>query len=474
MKIVQIGSNKAYDDLSNHILQNYKSLEFGLFVEPNKLHNESIKKCYEKYSNIILENIAIKTPLHEGENLRIYYHTNDYPDYQLASCNIEHIKNHLWVPHLWRDGDGEIKYFEVESITLEELFQKYEIEELDWLCLDIEGIDAEILLTTNWKKYKIKRIEFEHLHLGFYRESIYNMMIGMGYTKIDSLHEYDWAFENKNIIFANEKLKNFPSLNFISIEESNDRREVLYQNFEKFGITDVTPHIYKRYNDEEHNVICGPSFLHISGRGPVTSHLKAIREWYENTNEPYTFFCEDDLSFETVEYWNFTWEEFFSKLPSNWGCVQLALVREDMFYFYNPEVRLRHRCFDDWSGCAYLISRNHAQKLVENYYYDDCFHLEYKGTDRYIRYDQEYAHSFILPQIENIVYSYFGDIGGVNSLDDGSAIYVFPLFVENVNLFSSTWVTDNVSLPNRSSYEQIINWWKTRGKDMTLDQLITF
>lgn len=267
------------------------------------------------------------------------------------------------------------------------------------------------------------------------------------------------------------KLKDFPSINFISIEESEDRRKFLYQQFEEYGLTNITPHIYKRYNDDDHKIIGGPLELHSSGRGPVTSHLKAIKEWYQNTDEPYTFFCEDDLSFESVKYWNFTWSEFFSRLPSDWSCIQLCLVREEMFLFSDygsgpGEIRMRLRYYDDWSGCAYLISRKHAKNLIDNYYPNDYIILEYMGIDKMERVEQKSSYYFLLPQIENLIYSYF--VKG----DNGYQIYSFPLFLENTNMFQSTWVNRFPGNVNAVSYLQILEWWKNVGKDMKLEQLI--
>lgn len=463
MKIVQIGTNKANDDLSNYLLSNYDDLEFGLFVDANSLHIDDIKNCYSKFNNIKIENVAIKTPLQNQNTLTIYYHTNEHPHYTMASCDIDHIKKHItWYPHL---QSGEIKSFEVSCITLEELFEKYSIYEIDWLCLDIEGIDAEVLLTFDWSKYKIKRVEFEHLHLGYYKSSIKNMMIGMGYKQVDSLHEYDWAFENKDINFETKKLKNFPSVNFISIEESKDRRDVLYEMFKEYKISNITSHIYKKYRDEDHKIIEGPLINH-TGKGPVTSHLKAIKEWYQSTDEEYTIICEDDLSFDSVKYWNFTWQDFFDSLPQDWSLVQLCLIRVgDIFCFFKPEVKLRNRCWCDWSCCAYLISRKHAENLIKNYYPDDFIHLEYKGIDKELREKDEGWITFIHPNVENIVYSPFEGIRG--------GIYIFPLFVENVG-FNSTWGearSDHLRSINIESNNAIMNWWKTKGRYKNLDDL---
>ena len=267
-----------------------------------------------------------------------------------------------------------------------------------------------------------------------------------------------WIFQVPNEITMSEKLKNFPSVNFISIEESQDRRNILYEMFEQYKISDVTPHIYKRYSDEDHKIIEGP-LINDTGKGVVTSHLKAIREWYESTDEEYTFICEDDFSFDSVKYWNFTWQDFFNSLPQDWNLIQLCLIREDMFCFFNPEVKLRNRCWCDWSACAYLISRKHAENLIKNYYTEDFIHLEYKGTDKELREKERNSYWFLFPHVENIVYSSFE--GG---------IYTFPLFVENVS-FKSTWSGRDDNWLNVKSRDEIMNWWETKGQNKNLNEL---
>lgn len=458
MKIVQIGANKASDELSEHLHLNHEEIEFGLFVEANSLHIEDIKNCYSNYSNVIVENIAVKPKSKSEDTLTIYYHTNEHPHYGMASCHIEHIQKHMtWCPHL---QGGEIKSFDVPCITIEELFEKHSIYELDWLYLDIEGIDAEILLTTDWKKYKIKRFEFEALHLEKYADAIKSMMIGMGYTQVNSLHPYDWAFENKNFISLRDKLKNFPSINYISIEESQDRRNLLYSRFEEYNLSNIRPHIFERYDNSKYTFVEGSADLLSGnfperGRGPTTSHLKAIKDWYFDTDEEYAFFCEDDLSLETVQYWNFTWEDFFNKLPEDWGCVQLSWVRENIFLFSHDGIKLRPRCWCDWSACAYLIKRSHAKKLISNYYRNGEFNLYYVGEDQSLR--PEWAR---IPSAETVVFSYV------------SPIYSFPLFVEDVNNCMSTF-GPGIGMFNSSSYSTVIDWWKTNGKNLSVGEIFS-
>ena len=278
-------------------------------------------------------------------------------------------------------------------------------------------------------------------------------------NQILELKSFDLYCDKKN------KLNNFPSLNFISITESEDRRKKLYQNCEEYGIKNITPNIYDRYKIGDHEINVQnwwgdfPPYL-----GTTTSHLKAIRNWYDNTDEPYAFFCEDDISFDTVKYWNFTWEEFFNKLPEDWECVQLAVSRNDMFLFWQPEVYVRHRCWDDYSCVAYLITRNHAKRLLDSYYDGKIFNLEYDGQDKYTR--EEWATK---PAIETLIYTNYKD----------NTVFVFPLFVEDVNLDTTVWIetknyldSEKVSEINTQHHnyrKEIIDWWKNKGQYFTLD-----
>jgi len=198
MRVVQIGTNDGEDDLSRYLKSNYSKIEFGLFVDANSIFIDKIKESYSNYDNVNVENIAIKSPFEKENELEIFYNTADIFG-QICSSKLSHVLNHSderWNPGL---ADGEIKSFKVPCLTLDKLFEKYNIYYLDYLLLDIEGIESEILLNFNWKKYKIKKIEFEYKHLGDYKYNLECMLRGMGYEQVPSLHEYDCAFENKNI-----------------------------------------------------------------------------------------------------------------------------------------------------------------------------------------------------------------------------------------------------------------------------------
>jgi hypothetical protein len=259
------------------------------------------------------------------------------------------------------------------------------------------------------------------------------------------------------------KLSNFPSFHFIGISDSQNRRENLYKNLKEYNIQNVIPHVYEKYKHGDHKINVVNWWGNFEGYlGTTTSHLKAIFEWYHNTDEPYAFFCEDDLSLETINYWNFTWEEFFNILPKTWECVQLCVFRHNMFAFWQPEVYIRHRCWDDYGCVAYLMSRNHAKKLLDSYYDGETFNLKYNGWDKHTR--EEWA---TRPSIETLIYTNFQD----------DTVYNFPLFVEDINLPSTVWkdetdnnqVSEKVNKEHEHYYNEIMNWWKNKGQYFTIN-----
>ena len=152
-----------------------------------------------------------------------------------------------------------------------------------------------------------------------------------------------------NKILTNRiKLLDFPSVNYISLDESVDRRDSLRKQFYYCGIERTRELLSKRFKYCDDKVY--GEQLHILDDGTigcVVSHIKMIKKWYEETDEDYAFFCEDDLSLETVQYWNFTWEEFMNILPSKWECIQLCLITGDHEsnggYFYHNILEFKNR-----------------------------------------------------------------------------------------------------------------------------------
>lgn len=339
----------------------------------------------------------------------------------------------------------EHHYFPLKLTSLE-ASRRFKDESLDFVFLDAsheyEDVREDILA---W----LPKIKPGGVLAGHDYYTGHNYFPGVKRAVDETLDNLE--LEHDCFIYHKDKLRNFPPVHFISIEESKERRESLLKKFAAHGVTNVKGHIFKRYEEGDHRLF-GDRVKDLSpqSKGPLTSHLKAIKKWHSETSEPYAFFCEDDLSLDTVKYWNFTWRQFIEILPRDWGCVQLAWIRERFFHF---GYKLRNRCWCDWSGCAYLISREHARRLTEAYHPDEDFHLDIKGDHAEDR--EDWAK---VPVIETVVFSLV------------TKVYSFPLFAEDAVGCRSTY-REGQGLMHMESHRNTMDFWRGEGKYLTLPEL---
>jgi hypothetical protein len=149
------------------------------------------------------------------------------------------------------------------------------------------------------------------------------------------------------------KLENFPSVNYISLYESTDRRDFMECQMKYFGIKRVNRYLTERFINLHDIEITGyytDTVLHL---GTIVSQLNLMRNWYNSCNDPYAIFCEDDISFESINYWNFTWNEFVENLPNDWGCVQLMRIVSPWHDNAEQELQIDLRSGRWWSICRY-------------------------------------------------------------------------------------------------------------------------
>lgn len=365
------------------------------------------------------------------------------------------------------------------KVDYESLLSSLGTDVVDYLQLDIEPSKNtfEALISIPFDKYKFRVITYEHDHYvdmtQSYREKSRRYLRSMGYTLMfndispdrESSFEDWWvksdlidpavmdrllSFKVGDVNFAHDvmlnksKMEGVPPVHYVSIEESDARRKSLLSQLESYGIKDATPHVYKRFHECGH-VVTGKnvSGLHDNSKGPVTSHLKAIKNWLDTTTDEVAFMCEDDLSLRTVEDWNFSWADFYGSLPADWDCVQLVWVRPEP-----TPVKIRRRLHDDWCAAAYLIRRDYARLLVDRFHRGEEFNLDTEG----------------LPIVENVI---FGGPGNV---------YNIPVFVEEVSL-GSTYTGDELPIRKGQgefhieSNEFVSGWWRENGATANIKSL---
>lgn len=137
-----------------------------ILVEPNPLNIPLLKECWKDYHESSIYELGIVPTNYQNDSIDFYYCPLDAPHYQVASINKAHIQKHY--------GDCTLDKFIIPVKHLEKFINEITTEEIELLSLDIEGIDAEVLLDINFNNIKIKYLSFEHLHLGESREAVLN------------------------------------------------------------------------------------------------------------------------------------------------------------------------------------------------------------------------------------------------------------------------------------------------------------
>ena len=150
--LVDIG---AADGISNS--NSRKLIEIGwsgLLVEPNKKNYDKLQKLYEKNNLIILENLGCSNV--NDDSADFYIDKNDEYE-QLSTFS-------------YSQAEGCKKFFKCDFVNdkvklqkTSELFSKHNIKEIDFLSIDTESFDTNVILGINFNECNINLICVEHI-----------------------------------------------------------------------------------------------------------------------------------------------------------------------------------------------------------------------------------------------------------------------------------------------------------------------
>ncbi len=228
------------------------------------------------------------------------------------------------------------------------------------------------------------------------------------------------------------KLDGFGPIYIINMERSKDRKSYIEDHFKKYGILE-----YNFVNgidgskEDLNELINNLNELNVS-KNEIScgmSHLKAIRHWLETSDSEYGIIMEDDVSLETVDFWNFTWQDFFSAVNKKYDILQLAITNN---FVINPRLHLREIL--DWCAAVYLIKRPFAEQLVNKYTKDGKYTF---SPDR------------MKSVPEGIVYT-------------GSLCYSIPLFTYTTQ-FESSLNQSHVNTIHTSCRNQTLSYWNNNS-----------
>jgi FkbM family methyltransferase len=164
---VQIGAGAGDLDVGAHCRDGFTEfikklprnrIKKIILVEPNPLNIPLLKECWKDYPEAVIYEIGIVPKHYPCEKLEFFYCPTNGPHYQVASINPGHIYKHF--------GNCELVKLLIDVKYLEQFIHEITTDEIELLSLDIEGIDAEVILDLDFKSLKVKHLSFEYVHLG--------------------------------------------------------------------------------------------------------------------------------------------------------------------------------------------------------------------------------------------------------------------------------------------------------------------
>ena len=231
------------------------------------------------------------------------------------------------------------------------------------------------------------------------------------------------------------KLKNFGPLYYINLDGQPERDTEMQSMCKYWELNPTRISAFDGRNDKLEHILEGnyPEGITSGEVGCVTSHLKAIKHWYETSDTPYAIFAEDDVSFDTARFWKFNWDEFMEKVPYDWDVIQLAIINPGVVY-----ASMHARWVNDFSTACYMITRHHAKKLIDHHCVGDKFRLDQGVKPR--------------PVADDLIYNC-------------GRTYAIPLFHYKIELGSSIH-PDHIEVFHKGSHKGILDHWREQLAQM--------
>jgi hypothetical protein len=240
------------------------------------------------------------------------------------------------------------------------------------------------------------------------------------------------------------KLKNLPPVYYLNLDGQPERNQYMEDQFKYWEIENYTRiSAYDGRNDDLSDIIRGryPDNMTSGEIGCTTSHLKAIKHWLETSDSSCALIFEDDVDLQLVNYWNFSWRDFYSQIPYDWDVIQLAIICTGALH-----IKLHKRFVNDFSTAAYLINRHHAEKLIRHHYKDNKYKLDNGVKPRAVA--------------DDLIYN-------------SGNTYSIPLFLYKLKLGSSIH-PEHIEIFHKSSHDGLLNYWNHNGAELDIKEMMNY
>lgn len=170
----------------------------GIMIEPLKEVCDKIVP----HPNLSVENVAISTE--QGTEILLRVKDENYYEESDLVLGMSGLKKGF-NPLLSKMYDGLLNEIEVQTVTIQHIIEKYKLKKIDFLKVDTEGMDIEILTNYSFNILPMM-IKFEHVH-------------GSGTI-------YDYSFVGLDQIGASQKyldlIDRLKSLGYLVYQENED------------------------------------------------------------------------------------------------------------------------------------------------------------------------------------------------------------------------------------------------------------
>ena len=240
------------------------------------------------------------------------------------------------------------------------------------------------------------------------------------------------------------KLRGLPHIYWLNLDADVERREYMEDQFEYWQVKNHTRISgYDGREDDVSDQLKGriPDMVSQGELGCCMSHLKAIKEFYDNSEDEYCIIAEDDISFELVHYWPFTWTEFYSYVPYDYDCIQMTTICTGDIH-----IKLHHKFVNDFSAAFYLITRHHAAKVLKNHMRGDKWKLDNGVKPRAVSED--------------------------TILETGKT-YTIPILLYNMDFHSSIH-QEHIGIFHKGPHDALMNWWKANSACINIKEYMDY
>lgn len=243
---------------------------------------------------------------------------------------------------------------------------------------------------------------------------------------------------------ATYKLEGIGPIYCINLDGQPERWQYMEDQFKYWEIENYERiSAYDGREDDLSDIISGryPENMTSGEIGCTTSHLKAIRHWLDTSDSPYAIIMEDDCNLELVKNWNFTWNEFFGRIPYDWDVVQIAIICTGDLH-----VRIHKRFVNEFSTACYLITRHHAEKLMRLHSRKGKYKLDNGVKPR--------------PVADDLIYN-------------SGNTYSLPLLLYKLELGSSIH-PEHIDAFHKGNHDALVQYWGQRGAQITADEIMNY